>query len=170
MVDAEAPVDLRGLTGDPLNEVHRQAELMMADLLTCANAVDAKVTTVSSVFAAISAGMIAGAVAAAALANPPHSLIAALSVWGSRVPGWRRLRWFGARSPSDYYISGNEPVLIVDAARVTEPVNWLVTSDIQSLQRRITYNQGVLSRSASSMRAGYATALIGVALGGVPRC
>ena len=166
MTDDAALGDLSDLTEAALTEIQRQAELMMADLLTSANAVDAKVTTVSSVFAAVSAGMRAGAVAAAAIQSPPHPLIAALSVWGAGFLAATLVLVRGA-IPSDYYGSGNEPVLIVDAARAATPDNWLIKSNIQSLQRRITFNRGVLNRSAKWMTRGYAAALSGTALGGV---
>jgi hypothetical protein len=142
-------------------EVLRLAELTMADLLHASLAADARATTLSGIFAGVSAAGLAAAVATGAMRHPDPGVVVVLGVMSAGFLGASFVCVHAGR-PTEYFAAGYEPAKL---QRCAADARWLVGYTVESLDRRIAHNKERLRRSAVWTAVAHKVALISVALG-----
>jgi hypothetical protein len=164
MASKTTPWDWERLSDGGIAEIIRQGELMMAEMLTASCAADARAATLSGVYAAISAAMIAGGAALLTLSKPNHAL---LVTFGILSLGFMAASFLcvGATLPRDYAAAGNEPRLLVAAAAHDD--RWLRTSSAEALQEKLDRNRNVLAHQAAWTIAGHRVAALALIVGAI---
>jgi hypothetical protein len=160
---APKQLDWDGVPDESIREILRQSEVMMSDMLTASCSVDARATALAGVYAAIAAALMATCAALVVLSKGDDGLIVAFGIWAiGFIAG--SLLCVGSAQPRDYFGAGNEPDCLIDAAKTTR---WLLTSSLDSLQRKIAHNRTVMGTQGTSLTWAHRAVAIGFALGAV---
>lgn len=137
-------LDLSGVPGEMVDEIYRQGETCLEGVLHLATAADQRATTLTGVFGAASAALMAAGATLLAGSHPSAPLI-----WGSGVAATFFLAaaiccaW--AARPAAFFVGGYEPRLLAPAATDR---TWMLRCAAEDLQQRIHANRQVLERSA----------------------
>jgi hypothetical protein len=154
--------DLRALPDDALDEIIRQAEAKMGQIVAMALAADQRASSVGAAYGAISAGLLAAAGTLDTIEHVNLPIIAGLVV-AAFCFFLSTCSCFWACRPINFYAVGNNPDSQVPAAN---DIHWLKRYYCREIDMRLQSNAAVLSRTGRWTLLGQAVAIGAVIAGG----
>ncbi|MDB5412632.1 MAG: hypothetical protein JWR10_967 [Rubritepida sp.] len=148
-------------TDEAVVEIVRLGEAQLEDQLAAAIASDARAINQASIFAAMSGGLGAGAIAVAQMSSPARHIVAGLAIAAALTLIGSFVSRHAAK-PIDFYPRGYRPAKLAAFAQDPAQIRKWVAEDINC---RLLDNQGSMVRSARLLATGFWMSAIGLFVG-----